>query len=62
VCWPVNLLLFLFSNAGDERHWPNDCPSHAAFSYAREADAYLRFIIEHWDCLPDATVFLHGHQ
>lgn len=27
----------------------------------REASVYLRFIVDHYDNLPDATVFLHGH-
>ena len=27
----------------------------------REASVYLRFIIDHYDNLPDATLFLHGH-
>lgn len=48
--------------AGQERSWPEDCPSHVAYSGAREASAYIRFIVEHWDCLPDNTLFLHGHE
>jgi hypothetical protein len=27
----------------------------------REASVYLRFIVDHYDNLPDATLFLHGH-
>lgn len=28
----------------------------------REAPAYLSWIIEHYDNLPDRTVFIHGHR
>jgi hypothetical protein len=30
--------------------------------YGREAMAYLTYIIDHYDCLPSYTVFLHGHE
>lgn len=31
-------------------------------SAGREARAYLRFILDHYDALPDRTLFLHDHQ
>lgn len=29
---------------------------------AREASAFLQFIAEYYDCLPEATAFIHGHR
>ena len=29
---------------------------------ANEAGAYLQYIIDHYDCLPSAMAFIHGHE
>lgn len=31
-------------------------------NYGREASAYLRFIVEYYDCLPKHIAFIHGHE
>lgn len=38
-----------------------EAPYHHS-NTAREASAFLAFIAEHYDCLPNVTAFVHGHR
>ena len=42
---------------------PNTVP-HVPLASRRgkEANAYLRFIVDPYDSLPDVTAFVHGHK
>ncbi|KAL0029693.1 hypothetical protein WJX79_002730 [Trebouxia sp. C0005] len=37
-------------------------PSHTFVPGANEAGAYLTFIAEYYDCLPEVTLFAHAHR
>ena len=37
-------------------------PNNVLPNLAYEALAYTRYIIRHYDCLPDRVIFLHGHN
>ena len=50
------LLPYSPSDAAVRHHAWESAPNRG-----REASIYLRFIIDHYDNLPDRTVFLHGH-
>ena len=37
-------------------------PLHLTTNKGREANAYLTYIIQHYDSLPNTIVFLHSHK
>ncbi|KAL1305164.1 hypothetical protein AAFC00_002086 [Neodothiora populina] len=39
-----------------------DAPLHTAINKGNEANAYLTYIIEHYDRLPSIIAFIHGHH
>ena len=39
-----------------------DAPCRKTSSMHRESDAYLNYIVDNWNNLPDKIVFLHGHR
>ena len=41
---------------------PIESPTFTIPNVGREASAYLKFIIERYDTLPEYTIFLHGHE
>jgi len=53
--YPVNII-------HKEGGTPIDNPTFTIPNIGAEASAYLKFIIERYDTLPDHTVFLHGHE
>jgi hypothetical protein len=37
-------------------------PQHVITNQGMEASAYLKYIVENYDSLPDAVAFIHGHE
>lgn len=53
--YPVNIV-------HKEGGTPIESPTFTIPNVGYEASAYLKFIIERYDTLPDHTAFLHGHE
>jgi len=53
--YPVNII-------HKEGGTPIDNPTFTIPNIGAEASAYLKFIIERYDTLPEHTAFLHGHE
>lgn len=54
--WPVVLI----DKEGASASWLT--PQHVIPNVGREASAYLKYIIENYDNLPDHVAFIHGHE
>ena len=37
-------------------------PQHVISNQGREASAYIKYIVENYDSLPEAVAFIHGHE
>lgn len=54
--WPVVLI----DKEGADPSWLT--PQHVIPNKGKEASAYLKYIIENYDKLPDHVAFIHGHE
>ena len=42
--------------------WVGPQPQHTAAPQAKETNVYLQYIIDHYEQLPETTVFMHAHR
>jgi len=54
--WPVVLI----DKEGADPSWLT--PQHVIPNFGQEVSAYLKYIIENYDSLPDHVAFIHGHE
>ncbi|KAJ3167418.1 hypothetical protein HDU88_002340 [Geranomyces variabilis] len=45
-----------------EKLGTNRSAEHVVPNYGNEASTFIKFILDNYDCLPNKTVFVHGHR